>query len=136
MNRRQRAKVLYAYRLLWLGVAWICVALATLGAVLPLLPTTPFLLVAAWAAPKGSPRLAVWLHSHPRFGPPLRAWQQQRAVSQRAKTVAGIMMAASWLTLWLIGSATLVLVLTGTLFLTVGAFLLSRPIPKTEGEKP
>src|SRR5690606_41134853 len=56
------------------------VGLALAGTVLPLLPTTPFLLVAAWAFARSSPRLDAWLHAHPRLGPPLAAWQARRAI--------------------------------------------------------
>lgn len=122
-------------RLLWLGLAWGCVALGFIGAFLPLLPTTPFLLVAAWAASKGAPGLGRWLHSHPRFGPLLRAWQQQRAVPTRAKIAACAMLAGSWLTLFMAGMAPLVLAMLGALFIVVGTFLLSRPTPTPEPEK-
>lgn len=117
-------------KLSWLCLAWTCIGLGAIGAFLPLLPTTPFILVAAWAAPKGSPRLATWLHSHPTFGPLLNAWHHQRAVPLRAKVIAGVMMTASWATLWLTDSAPFVLIATGALFLVVGAFLFSRPTPK------
>ena len=75
-------------RLVYRCLALACIGLGAIGAVLPLLPTTPFLLVAAWAAPKGSPRLAAWLWEHPYLSPPLVAWRDQRAVPRRAKWLA------------------------------------------------
>jgi len=117
-------------RLPWQCLTWACVGLGAVGTVLPLLPTTPFLLVAVWAAPKGSPRLGQWLYQHPHLGPSLRAWQTQRAVPKRAKILAMGLLAISWLTLWLAQSPTGVLLFTGLLFVSVAGFLLSRPTPK------
>lgn len=114
-------------RLAWSSLAYGCVGLGTAGLVVPLLPTTPFLLVAAWAAPKGSPRLARWLHEHPRLGPTLHAWREQRAVPRRAKRLALALLLMSWLVLWVGGAPLPVLALTALLFFGVATFLLTRP---------
>lgn len=113
--------------LVWRAITWGGLGLGTVGALLPLLPTTPFLLIAAWAAPKGSPRLNDWLHRHPMFGPVLEAWRAGRAVPAHAKCAAIALMASSWIGLWMIKSDPLVLFFTGVLFCAVAAFLLSRP---------
>lgn len=114
-------------RAAWLCLAWACVGLGTLGAFLPLLPTTPFILVAAWAAPKGSPRLDAWLRNHPRFGPLLEDWRNHRAVPRRAKRVAVVMLVFSWLLLWWLGASFYLLAGLAVLFLTVSLYLYSRP---------
>lgn len=120
-------------RLAWSGLAYGCIGLGTAGLVVPLLPTTPFLLVAAWAAPKGSPRLARWLHEHPRLGPTLHAWREQRAVSRHAKRLALMLLLISWLMLWLGGASPLALALTAALFIGVATFLLTRPDAAGDG---
>jgi uncharacterized protein len=73
----------------WLlnAIAAISLLLAVLGAVLPIMPTVPFVLVAAWAATKSSPRLARWLESHPTLGPPIRDWRQGGVVRRPVKWV-------------------------------------------------
>jgi uncharacterized protein len=105
------------------------VGLATIGVVLPGLPTVPFLLLAAWAASKGSKRLHHWLYAHPRFGQILIDWEQSRAVSRRSKVLAIALLASSWLImLWRASSPWLLLGLAA-LFLAVGTFVVSRPEP-------
>lgn len=84
-----------AVRLLWRALALVALALAAIGAVLPGLPTVPFLLVAAWAGGKGWPALEDKLLNHPRYGPTLRRWRERGAISRKAKWAATLMMAAS-----------------------------------------
>lgn len=72
------------------GVGLLCVALGTVGAFLPLLPSTVFFIVAAWCFARGNPRLHRWLRRHPLIGPPLRDWRTGRGLSGRAKTLAVI----------------------------------------------
>lgn len=86
--------------LLWRVLAVLCVLLALVGVVLPGLPTVPFLLVAAWAAGKGWPRLEQWLLDHSRFGPPIRRWREHGTVPRRAKWFASVSMAVSAGVLW------------------------------------
>jgi uncharacterized protein len=73
----------------WLlnGIAAVSLFLAVVGAVLPIMPTVPFVLVAAWAATKSSPRLARWLESHPTMGPPIREWRHGGVVRRPVKWV-------------------------------------------------
>jgi uncharacterized membrane protein YbaN (DUF454 family) len=80
-------------RWLWLSLAWAALALGLIGIVVPGLPTTPFVLLAAWAAARGSTRLHAWLQAHRVFGPMIRDWQAQGAVSRRAKRAAVLTMA-------------------------------------------
>lgn len=66
----------------------IALALGIIGAFLPILPTTPFVLLAAWCFLKSSPRAHQWLYRQPLIGEALRNWEQHRAISRRAKISA------------------------------------------------
>lgn len=83
-------------RVLLIIAGWVCVVLATLGVVLPLLPTTPFLLLAAWCFARSSPRFHQWLLYRSWFGGYLRHWQQHRALPKGAKPKAVILIAVSF----------------------------------------
>ncbi|HZY32694.1 MAG TPA: YbaN family protein, partial [Rhodanobacter sp.] len=84
-----------AARWLMLGLAGLCVLLGVIGLFLPVMPTVPFLIVAAWAASRSSPRLHDWLHQHPRFGRQLRDWNEAGVVPRRAKWITAVMMTSS-----------------------------------------
>lgn len=103
------------------------VSLALAGVVLPVLPTTPFLLVAAWAFARSSPRLDAWLRAHPRLGPPLAAWESRRAIPRNAKAIAGVSLPAGWLLLWSGGAPAAVVFAAGAVMLAAGGWILSRP---------
>lgn len=85
--------------LLW-GAGAVSLALGVVGVFLPVLPTTPFVLLAAACWMRASPRLHAWLLNHPTFGPILRDWAQHRAVPRRAKWLSSTMMAVSCGMLW------------------------------------
>ncbi|MET4898676.1 YbaN family protein [Sphingomonadaceae bacterium jetA1] len=75
-------------RLGWLSLGIVCVGLGIVGAILPLMPTTIFLILAMGCFARSSPRLEARLLDHPRFGPTLRAWRRDGAMSRRAKAMA------------------------------------------------
>jgi len=81
--------------LMWRTLALACLGLGLAGMVLPVLPTVPFLLVAAWSGSKGWPQLERWLLEHPRHGPAIRRWRDHRAVPRRAKWAASATMVLS-----------------------------------------
>ena len=81
--------------LLWRIFAGLMVLLGMAGAVLPVLPTVPFLLVAAWAASRGWPSLEARLLAHPKHGPYIVRWRERGAVPRKAKWFSSLMMLAS-----------------------------------------
>ncbi|WP_241333244.1 YbaN family protein, partial [Escherichia coli] len=78
------------FRWAWWLLAYAALALGLVGIVVPGLPTVPFILLSAFAAARGSRRLHARLLADPRFGPMIRDWQAQGAVSRRAKWAASI----------------------------------------------
>jgi hypothetical protein len=105
------------------------VGLGILGAILPLLPSVVFFLLAAWAFGKGAPAWRQRLHDHPRYGPPLRQWADGGRVSRRGKRLAVSAMAVSFLlTLGMVGPGAPVAVV-GLVLVSVGAWLWRRPEP-------
>jgi uncharacterized protein len=80
-------------RVLWAAAGALALITGIVGIFVPLLPTTPFVLLAAFCFSRGSERCERWLLEHPRFGPIVRDWRAQRAVPLRAKQFASVMMA-------------------------------------------
>ena len=118
----------------WLALAMLFIGLGSLGVVLPLLPTTPFLLLAAMCASRSSPALHAWLYSHPRFGPLLRDWRDHRAIRPRAKVTALVVIALSWTWMW-ISVEPLYARLGASALMAFGVlFLLSRPHGPRRGD--
>ncbi|HEV7254714.1 MAG TPA: YbaN family protein [Mesorhizobium sp.] len=116
-------------RLLWVGLGWACVLLGLIGMVLPLMPTTVFLLLAAWSFSRGSPRFHCWLTTHPHLGPPIRAWREHGAVSRQAKALAVVSLALSFGLAASMGAPVWALALCALCLSVVAAFLLTRPAP-------
>ena len=85
-------------RVLWAAGGALALIAGIIGIFVPLLPTTPFVLLAAFCFSRGSARCERWLLEHPRFGPMVRDWRERHAVPLRAKQFATVMMAAG--SLW------------------------------------
>jgi len=106
-------------------------ALGIVGAFLPLLPTTPFLLVAVWCFSRSSPRLEQWLLNHRTLGPPLTNWRREGAISARAKTMAVSLIVASYGFFWYrTQPSPLSAIIVGLVLAGSATFILTRPLPK------
>ncbi|HEX6720113.1 MAG TPA: YbaN family protein [Burkholderiaceae bacterium] len=79
-------------RVLWAVAGALALITGIVGIFVPLLPTTPFVLLAAFCFSRGSERCERWLLEHRRFGPIVRDWRARRAVPLRAKQFASVMM--------------------------------------------
>jgi uncharacterized protein len=117
-----------ALRLFYLGLGWLSVGLGLVGVILPIFPTTPFLLVALWAFSKSSPELAEKLRQHKIAGPYIRAWQDHGVIPSTAKALAIVMM--SVVGVYLAGFSNLpgwLAVLVCSVLVAVGVFIITRP---------
>ncbi len=106
--------------------------LAIAGAVLPLLPTVPFLLIAAWAFARSSPRLEAWLLDHARFGPLIADWRRNGAIARSAKRISAIAMVATVAVGAAAGLSTLVLLVQIAVLAAVSLFIWTRPEPDSD----
>jgi len=87
------------------GIGWLSVALGVIGIFLPVLPTTPFLLLAAACFARSSPRFYHWLVDHPRLGPWIRDYLEGNGIPLKGKVYAiGLMWLSIGFSCWLVPS--------------------------------
>ncbi|MCG8435160.1 MAG: YbaN family protein [Gammaproteobacteria bacterium] len=116
-----------ATRPLWLAVGVVSLGCGAAGAVLPLLPTTPFVLLSAYAFARSSPSLHRWLIRHPHFGPLIRNWQLYGAIDRRTKFIAVAIMVLTPFITWLIGAPPWALAAQCVVLAGAATFVLTRP---------
>ncbi|MEY5037590.1 MAG: hypothetical protein RL472_696 [Pseudomonadota bacterium] len=114
-------------RFFWITLGLAALALGTAGLVLPLLPTTPFMLLAAACFAKSSPRLHDWLISHRLFGPAIRDWRDYRAISPKAKRMALTAMTAALGLSLMLGLGWRVLAVQALVLMVMGSWIWTRP---------
>ena len=116
----------------WRALGVVSVVLGVIGIFLPLLPTTPFLILAAFAFERSSERLHNWLINHPRLGPPIETWRRHGAISRRAKILSMAMIVAVFALSLFLGVQTWVLAVQAVVLTGASAFILSRPVPPSD----
>jgi uncharacterized membrane protein YbaN (DUF454 family) len=121
--------ITHAKRLTLILIGFISLALGALGIFVPLLPTTPFLLLSAFAFANSSERMHQWLLDHNLFGPLIDNWRQHRAISRRAKVVSILSMVAILMISVLMPVPTYIIVIQVFVLSTTAIFVLSRPLP-------
>lgn len=115
----------------WITLGWIALVLGIIGAFLPLLPTTPFLLLAAWSFSQGSEKLHLWIMTHPKLSPPIIDWQENRAIQRSTKVTATFTMLAMIGLTALFASQLAIpswaVIIQAVILTIVAAFLWTRP---------
>ncbi len=114
-------------RLVYAGLGLLSVALAVIGVVLPLLPTVPFLLLAAFCFANSSERLHGWLLDHTVFGPMIIDWQEHGAIRPAAKKAATVSIAAVFLISIVLQAPGYVIGIQAVVLTAVLIFIWSRP---------
>lgn len=114
-------------RILWLVGGLLSVGLALIGVVLPLLPTVPFLLLAAFCFARSSERLHNWLLSHKTFGPMIEDWHRSGAIRPNAKKAATVSIAAVFGISLIVGVKISVLIIQAVVLSAVLFFIWTRP---------
>ena len=115
--------------LFWRRLVVLFLVLGFIGALLPGMPTTVFLILAAWAASKGWPAVDAWLLNHPKYGATLRAWRANGTVPRKAKWFASMMMLVSAILMLFTNAPILVKIGTNIIMLLVAIWLWLRPEP-------
>ncbi|WP_374647917.1 YbaN family protein [Rhizorhabdus sp.] len=112
----------------WFLLGWVMVALGFIGAMLPVMPTTIFLILAAACFSHSSPRFERWLLDHRWFGDPIRRWRENRAIPLKAKIVAIVSMAGGFVVMLLTVAPPLWAALAVAVSLLVcAAYVATRP---------
>jgi uncharacterized membrane protein YbaN (DUF454 family) len=121
-----------AIRVFWLVVGILALALGGLGVVLPLLPTTPFVLAAAFAFANSSDTLHQWLLDHNIFGPLIANWQRYGAISRPTKMLSLLSMLAVLVISLVMAVPGFVIAVQGLVVGACSLFIISRPLPPSE----
>ena len=115
-------------RPLYFTLGWTFFGIGFAGAFLPVLPTTPFMLVSLWCFSRSSPRFHNWLYSHKFFGPPLQQWHEYRVIPLTAKIVALLFMTIALIYMHVFSVFAFWVKLMATTIIIYGAwFILTKP---------
>ncbi len=114
---------------MWLLAGLVSVAVGAVGVVLPLLPTTPFLLIAAFAFARSSSRLDRWLREHRTFGALIDNWHRDGSIDRNTKRIAMIVCLLTPVITWLFGAALWIIVCQIVVLSAAAVFILTRPLP-------
>ncbi|AXT37910.1 DUF454 domain-containing protein [Alteromonas sp. BL110] len=115
-------------KVLYLSLGLFLTSLGIVGAFLPIMPTTVFLIGALFCFTKSSPRLESWLIQHPKYGPSLVAWRKHGAISKKVKCIACCSMLISFILICLFASMPIPAYIGIATFMGIGAyFVVTRP---------
>ena len=114
-------------RYLLIALGWLCVGLAFIGAIIPGIPTTIFLIIALWAFAKSSKKFHTWLLSHRKFGPILKNWQSHKVVPKKAKILMVILQIVAVIMLYFTTKSMPLSVILSVILIFVAWYVVSLP---------
>ena len=114
-------------RTFYLALGWFLVLLGVIGAILPIMPSTVFMIAAALCFGRGSPRARAWLLNHRWFGPPIVKWEKNGGISRPTKLFACVCMAGSLAMAMFLEMPLWVVAMQAVALFSAAAFILSRP---------
>lgn len=122
-------------KLFWNCLGFVCLGLAYIGVILPGFPYSIWIVAAAYCFSKGSQRMHRWLYNHPLFGPFLTNWGERRVFPTKMKWFMVSMMSLSLTLMYHSGIATIGIVSTGVMMLTVAVWAWRYPGSVAEHER-
>lgn len=131
-DRGDATQVRSPFRVVWIASGLLSVGMGIIGAFLPLVPTTPFVILAAWCFARSSPELRARLVNSRLLGPSLRDWERDRAVARRAKISATFLLALVLVMSIVLGFPGWVIALQAVAAVGVLLFLWTRPDSRRE----
>lgn len=114
-------------KIIWATLGFLSLGLGLIGVVLPLLPTVPFILLAAFFFARSSERLHGWLLEHPTFGPSISDWNERGAIHLRGKRLATVSIVAVFGISLILGLSAKILIIQGVTLSCVLLFIWTRP---------
>ena len=105
-------------------LGWVFFIIGAIGVLLPVVPTTPFMLLALWAFSRSSERFHHWLYHHKFFGPPLQMWQQHRVIPLVAKIMSISFMSISFIFMLIYSTLSILSKLSIAVFMLYGAWFI------------
>lgn len=125
MAARWSRAALYRHLLFAAGIVFLVVG--AIGMVVPMLPGTVFLILAAWCFARSSPRFEAWLLTHPYLGPGVARWRETGAIPPVVKLFALSSFVGTFTGSWYFGAPTVVLTMLGMVFALLAIFITTRP---------
>ncbi len=108
-------------------IGWVSFILGIIGAFLPIIPTTPFLILSAYLFSKSSPRFHAWILELPLAGPAINDWNQNQIIRTRAKILCATMITVSLSGMWIYAQVPLALkIIVSMILVSVGIFVVTR----------
>ena len=114
-------------KIIWFIFGFLSLAFGILGIFLPLLPTVPLILLAAFCFARSSERMHKWLINHPKLGPPIQDWQESGAINSKAKIWATISILVVFTLSIVVGLKPTILIIQGSILCCVLLFIWTRP---------